>query len=165
MPAPSRCKRLRAAVPNRSLSVSPSILLVPVSPLPPQDALEALVVRLERAFGRAVRVTDPVRPPEAALLGPDRCAAEPVRAAVAATWGCGCRDRLVGATAATVVGDGSATGCGGVLLLSVPSTADIGALVRKVGRSLGLEDCTDRGCAMHPRGDAPGLCRTCREQC
>lgn len=145
--------------------MSPTILLVPVDPLPPQPALDALATLLEHALGHAVRVMEPVRAPDAARLGPDQRAAEPVRSAIAAAWGCGCRDRLVGATAATVVGDGSATGCGGVLLLSVPSTADIGALVRKVGRSLGLEDCTDRGCAMHPRGDAPGLCRTCREQC
>ena len=150
--------------PNRSLTV-PSILLVPVEPLPPKSLLDMLAERLERAFGQAVRIMDPVRTPVASRLGADRSAAEPVRAAIAATWGCGCRDRLVGVTAATLVGGNPATGCGGVLVLSVQPGAEAGAPVREVGRSLGLEDCNDPGCAMHPAGNAPGLCRACRERC
>lgn len=147
--------------------VSPSVLLVPVDPLPARSALDALAARLECAFGRAVRVTDPVRPPAVALLGPGLCAAGPVRNAVAATWGCGCRDLLVGVTGAAIAGDEVPVPgtCGGVLLLSAPADASPHALVRAVGRHVGLEDCRDPGCAMHPRGEAPGLCRACRERC
>lgn len=147
--------------------MSPSILLVPVEPLPARPTLDALAARLECAFGRAVRVTDPVSPPSAALLGPGLCAAGPVRGAVAAHWGCGCRDLLIGVTAATLSGNGSTepAGCGGVLLLSAPQDTPLPGLVREVGRSLGLGDCTDPGCAMHPGGDASGLCRACRERC
>ncbi|MEN6519005.1 MAG: hypothetical protein ABFC38_12645 [Methanospirillum sp.] len=136
-----------------------------MEPLPPKSLLDMLAERLERAFGQAVRIMDPVRTPVASRLGADRSAAEPVRAAIAATWGCGCRDRLVGVTAATLVGDDPAPGCGGVLVLSVTPGAEVGAFVRAVGRSFGLADCADPGCAMHPRGDAPRLCRACRERC
>ncbi len=147
--------------------MSPSILLVPVAPLPARPALDALAARLADAFDRAVRVTDPVHAPAAARLEPDRLAAAPIRAAIAATWGCGCRDRLVGVTAADLAGDGppGPAGCGGVLLLSAPGDAPLPGLVRAVGRSLGLADCPDPGCAMHPGGDAPGLCRACRGRC
>jgi hypothetical protein len=147
--------------------MSPSILLVPVEPLPTPPVLDAFAARLERVFGRAVRITDPVRPPSAALLGPGLCAAGPVRGAVAAHWGCGCRDLLVGVTAAALAGDGppGPAGCGGVLLLSAPGDAPLPGLVRAVGRSLGLADCADPGCAMHPGGDASGLCRACRGRC
>jgi hypothetical protein len=147
-------------------TVSPSILLVPVEPLPTRPALDALAARLERAFDRAVRVTDPVRAPAAARLEPERFAVEPLRAAIAATWGCGCRDRLVGVTAAALDGEGSAAaGCGGVLVLTVSPGAAADVLVHAVGRGLGLEDCADPGCAMHPGGGAPGLCRACRARC
>ncbi len=147
--------------------VSPSILLVPVEPLPARPALDALAARLECVFGRAVRVMDPVRPPSAALLGPGLCAAGPVRNAVAATWGCGCRDLLIGVTGAAIAGDEPPApgACGGVLLLSAPAGASPHALVRAVGQSLGLENCADPGCAMHPRGEASGLCRACRGRC
>ncbi|MEN6341370.1 MAG: hypothetical protein ABFC89_02305 [Methanospirillum sp.] len=146
--------------------MSPSILLVPVDPLPPRSELDTLAVRLERAFGRAVRVTDPVRAPAAARLAPDRFAGEPVRAAIAATWGCGCRDRLVGVTAAKVVGDEEAgRACGSVLVLSLASGQTSGAPLRAVGRYLGLGDCRDPDCAMHPGGEAEELCRACRERC
>jgi hypothetical protein len=146
--------------------MSPSILLVPVDPLPRQSALADLAARLERVFGRAVRVTDPVRAPAAARLGPDRCAADPVRAAVAATWGCGCRDRLVGVTAAEIVGNREpGLACGEALVLSMADGRTAGALVRDVGRHLGLEDCRDPQCAMHPDGEAAELCRPCRERC
>ncbi len=124
--------------------------------------LDTLAARLALAFGRTVRIMDPVGAPTAAALGPDRSAAEPIRAAIAATWGCGCRDRLVGVTAAALVGEGSAAGCGGVLVLSAPGGTHPGAVVRIVGRNLGFEDCADPGCAMHPAGDAPELCRACR---
>ena len=146
--------------------MSPSILLVPMDPLPSQPALAALAARLDRVFGRAVRVTDPIRAPAAARLGPDRCAADPVRAAVAATWGCGCRDRLVGVTAAEVVDDGG-TGhaCGDVMVLSMADGRTAGTLVREVGRHLGLPDCRDPKCAMHPEGEAAELCPVCRERC
>lgn len=146
-------------------TVSPSILLVPVDHLPPRPALDALAARLAHAFGRVVRVTDPVLAPAAARLGPDRFAVEPLRTAIAATWGGGCRDRLVGVTAATLEGEGRAGGCGGVLVLTVSPEGEADALVRAVGRSLGLEDCADPGCAMHPGGDAPGLCHACRARC
>ena len=137
--------------------MSPSILLVPVDPLPATPALDALATRLARVFGRPVRVTGPVRAPAAARLGPDRCAAEPVRSAVAAMWGCGCRDRLVGVTAAEVVGDGEAgAACGGVLVLVVGRGRTSGTLVPPSDGSLGLEDCADPGCAMHPGGERPG---------
>lgn len=153
-------------MPNPSLSMSPSILLVPVDPLPPGPALAALAARLERVFGRAVRVMDPIGAPAAANRGPGRCAADPVRAAVAATWGCGCRDRLVGVTAAEVVGAGKAGGaCGDVLVLSMADGPAPGTLVRAVGRHIGLEDCGDPHCAMHPGGEAADLCRACRERC
>ena len=152
-------------MPNRSLIMSPSILLVPVDPLPPPPALDALAARLELAFGRVVRVTDPVRAPAAARLEPDRFAVEPIRAAIAATWGCGCRDRLVGVTAAPLDGESSAAGCGGVIVITVAPGTEIGPPVRSVGRSLGLEDCADPGCVMHPGGAAPELCRACRERC
>lgn len=147
--------------------MSPSILLVPVEPLPARPSLDALAARLECAFGRAVRVTDPVSPPSAALLGPGLCAAGPVRGAVAAHWGCGCRDLLIGVTAAALAGNAPPVpaGCGRALLLSAPLDAPLPELVRAVGRSLGLEDCADPGCAMHPGGDAPGLCRACRGRC
>lgn len=153
-------------MPKPSMRMSPSILLVPVDPLPPQPALDAFARRLEGVFGRMVRVTDPVRAPAAARLGPDRCAPEPVRAVVAATWGCGCRDRLVGVTAAEIVGDGKAgPSCGGVLVLSMADGEAPGILVRAVGRHLGLEDCRDPHCAMHPEGEGPKLCPTCRGRC
>ena len=114
------------------------------------------------AFGREVRVTDPLVPPASARLAGGRCAAEPVRAAVAAAWGCGCRERIVGVTSATVEGPARDAGCGGVLVVGL---ADVGGLcdaVRAVGRSLGLGDCPDPGCAMHPGGDGRRLCHACR---
>ena len=146
--------------------MSPSILLVPVDPVPSRPALDALAARLERVFGRAVRVMDPIGAPAAARLDSGRCAAEPVRAAVAATWGCGCRDRLVGVTSAEVAGDGEAgQACGDVLVLSMADGRTAGTLVRVVGRHLGLENCRDLHCAMHPTGEAAELCRACRERC
>jgi hypothetical protein len=152
-------------MPNRSLTMSPAILLVPVDPPPPCALLDALAARLERAFGRPVRVTDPLRAPAAAQLAPNCLAADPVRAAIAATWGCGCRDRLVGVTAAAIEGGDAIYACGGVLVLTAAPGAEGGAAVRAVGRSLGLEDCADPGCAMHPGGDGSLLCRTCRARC
>jgi hypothetical protein len=144
--------------------MSPAILLVPVDPVPAPADLDALAVRLAAAFGRAVRVTDPVTAPAAARLGGGHAAAEPIRAAIAASWGCGCRDRLVGVTTAAIVGERGGAGCGGTLVLTVSPGAE-GELVRELGRSYGLGDCTDPGCAMHPGGDAVGLCRACRERC
>ena len=142
----------------------PSILLIPVEPIPPRPVLDTLAARLALAFGRELRVTDAIRAPAAARLGPDRSAAGPIRAAIAATWGCGCRDRLVGVTAAALVGDAPATECGGVLVLSSPDGAEPGALVRAIGRSLGFEDCADPGCVMHPASDARELCGSCRAE-
>jgi hypothetical protein len=143
--------------------MSPTVMLVPVDPVPPRAALDAFAARLERAFGRAVRVTDPIPAPATARLDGDRAAAGPIRAAIAAMWGCGCRDRLVGVTSAEIVGEGGGSGCGGVLVLTISPGAE-GALIREVGRSYGLGDCIDPGCAMHPGSDAPGLCQTCRER-
>lgn len=143
--------------------MSPAILLVPVDPAPPLADLDALAVRLEATFGRAVQVTGPLPAPAAARLGGGRAAAEPIRAAIAASWGGGCRDRLVGVTTAEIVGEGGGAGCGGVLVLTVFPGAGA-ALVREVGRGYGLGDCADPGCAMHPGGEAFGLCRACRER-
>lgn len=145
--------------------MSPAILLVPVDPLPLRADLDAVAGRLERLFNREVRVMEPVGVPAASRLGPDRCSGEGVRAALAATWGCGCRGRIVGLTAAEVVGGGDATGCGGVLVLSLPAGAGHGPVVREVGRSLGLEDCAAPGCAMNPCGESAELCHACRGRC
>jgi hypothetical protein len=144
--------------------VSPAILLVPVEPVPPGSTLAGLAARLEEAFGREVRVTAPLSPPAASRLSRERSAAEPVRAAVAAAWGCGCRERIVGVTSAAVEGTDRGAGCGSVLVVGVADGDGLGEAVRAVGRSLGLGDCPDPGCAMHPGGDAPGLCRSCRER-
>lgn len=142
--------------------MSPSILLVPVEPVPSGAALAELAARLEAAFGREVRITDPLSPPAAARLGRERCMAEPVRAAVAAAWGCGCRERIVGVTAAAVEGPERGAGCGGVLVVGVGDGAGLCEAVRAIGRSLGLGDCPDPGCVMHPGSDARQRCRACR---
>lgn len=151
---------------NRS-PVSPSLLLVPVEPSPDEGCLASAATRLEAAFGRVVRVTEPVTLPASARLAPYRSAPDPIRAAIAATWGCGCRDRLVGVTAASLDGAAIAPGrgCGDVLVLTLSCGADVAALVREVGRSLGLGECVEPGCAMHPGGAGAGLCRACRSRC
>ena len=145
--------------------MSPSILLVPVEPLPPTAELDTLRLLLARAFDRTVRVTEPVRAPAAARLAPDRFAIEPIRAAIAASWGCGCRDRLVGVTAARLEGEVRGLECGGVCAVTLSPGASPGPAVRAVGRSLGLGDCPDPGCVMHPCGDAVSLCCACRARC
>ncbi|NLX48492.1 MAG: hypothetical protein GXY82_01190 [Methanospirillum sp.] len=147
--------------------MSPTILLVPVEPAPTREVLEDLAARLLTAFGRTVDLREPLRPPSAAVICPDLCAAAPVAGAVAATLGCGCRDLLIGVTAASIAGNGppAPRTCGGVLLLSAPRGASPHSLVREVGLHAGLGDCPDPGCAMHPQGEGADLCRACRGRC
>lgn len=156
---------------RRHLStMSPSLLVVPVDPVPPPSVVDAFAARIGHAFGREVTVTDPVPAPSASRLEGHRClVAGPVRSAIAARWGCGCRDRLVGVTTAEIAdAEGEApAGCGGVVLVSLAGTGGdvLADAVRAVGRGLGLGACTAPDCAMHPRGQAPELCRACREKC
>lgn len=147
------------------MPVSAQILLVPVVPLPPRPLIEATADRLTAVLFREVAVVDPMVPPSSAGVVDGLIDPGPVHAALGASWGCGCRTRLVGVTAARLLDDSKVErdGCTATLLVHLEE-GEIGEVVRAVGRTLGLDACHDQGCAMHPGTDARVLCPGCRSR-
>lgn len=148
-----------------TIPVAPQILLVPVLPAPPRPLIEATAERLTAVFGREVGIVDPLAPPSLASAGAGFLDPALVCAALASTWGCGCRTRLVGVTGAQLLGGMSAVGdeCGAVILIRL-EPGEIGEVVRVVGRTLGHGTCSDPCCALHPGSDTLRLCRDCRSR-
>ncbi|MGD9936377.1 MAG: hypothetical protein AB7S61_02745 [Methanoregulaceae archaeon] len=143
--------------------MAPRILLVPVVPQPPRPLLEVTAERLSAVFLCEVDLVEPLVPPSVARLDGGVLDPGPVRVAMGAYWGCGCRTRLVGVTGARLR-DGPATGgemCTTPLLVRL-GPGETGAVVRAVGQALGLGACEDPGCALHPRVEPRLLCPVCR---
>ncbi|HOT94549.1 MAG TPA: hypothetical protein PK089_05110 [Methanoregulaceae archaeon] len=145
--------------------MSPRILLVPVEPVPTPSLVEALAERIAAVLSGEVRTVEPLVPPASSRTDDDLLDLQAVCSALGATWGCGCRTRIVGVTRARLRGGSMVAGygCGSPLLVSLgPGT--IGESVRAIAATLGLASCDQPDCAMHPGAETQRLCPGCRSR-